>query len=164
MISIKRSLPVALTLSAAVVVGGSALAAAATTSATGNNGAPANLHYMQHMTKLVVVPGPGQKDPNDPPTPGAISSINVVLSQGKEKPGQGSLTCIADSRKKFLCSGVYTLPGGQIAISELVPGGDPWNGPGAITGGTGKYRDASGQILTTPINETDSHLVIQLEH
>ena len=89
---------------------------------------------------------------------GAQAVINLDLYQGGKKAGHVSLTCIADSRHQFLCSGVNTLPGGQIATSEVVPANDPFNAPGAITGGTGKYRDASGQLRTTPINGKDSNL------
>jgi hypothetical protein len=162
MVSLRRILPATIALSAAAVIAGSAVAATASDSSSQGAGDSTTLRFKQHMTDLVILPGPGQKDPNDPPTPGAQSVINVDLRKSGKPAGQLSLTCIADSRNKFLCHGVYTLPGGQISISELVPGNDPWNGPGAITGGTGKYRDATGQIRTSPINETDSNVVFQI--
>src|ERR1700712_1585989 len=143
MISARRILPITIALSTAVVVGGSTLAATASANSSGGNGESTTLRFQQRTTHLVVLPGPGQKNPNDPPTPGAQAVINLDLLKAGKKVGQDSLTCMADSRHQFLCSGVNTLPGGQIAISELVPSGDPFNAPGAITGGTGKYRHAT---------------------
>jgi hypothetical protein len=163
MISVKRGLSVAIALGATVVIGGSAVVATASASSTGSNGTSTNLRFLQRTTDLVILPGPGQKNPNDPPTPGAQSVINYELLKGGKKVGKTSLTCIADSHHHFLCSGVYSLPGGEIAVSEVVPENDPYNAPGAITGGTGKYRHVSGQIQTTPVNEQYANLVFQFD-
>jgi hypothetical protein len=71
--------------------------------------------------------------------------------------------------KKFAgtaqCVVTLSLPGGQIALQGLVTfTGDDLPEPFdiAVTGGTGDYRDASGQATVEELNDTDANLTLHL--
>ena len=56
-----------------------------------------------------------------------------------------------------------TLPGGTVELGGLFQLGEP-TGRIAITGGTGHYRAARGEVRTSIINETDVRVVFDFEH
>ena len=68
----------------------------------------------------------------------------------------------ADGSASYHCVGTNDLPGGQIATEGLVtygPGGEPKANPYSfsITGGTGRYRTARGEVS---IKETPEHILL----
>jgi hypothetical protein len=64
------------------------------------------------------------------------------------------------------CLVTFSLPGGQITTQALntVTNGQFTTGTqtGAITGGTGRYRDASGQFAVDVLSETEANITFFL--
>ncbi|HET6849627.1 MAG TPA: hypothetical protein VFH74_12255 [Gaiellales bacterium] len=79
--------------------------------------------------------------------------------------GFSSIVCQVVLGHKLQCAGVYHLPGGTLTGTALVPQSETSTAPVhvAITGGTGRYDQASGQGVSTPQSETVSHTVIDLD-
>ena len=86
------------------------------------------------------------------------------LLRGVTKVGEDGGVCTVtrveeDGGSTLLCSGSNSLPGGQITVSGLVSYGpdeefkkEPYFF--AITGGTGKYRNARGEVKITELGST----------
>ena len=61
----------------------------------------------------------------------------------------------------FQCLATLSLPEGQLTaqgLTTLNESGQPFTL--AITGGTGAYRTAHGQIRIAPVSETESHYTL----
>jgi hypothetical protein len=56
---------------------------------------------------------------------------------------------------EILCDAAYILPDGQITLQVLVPNPPPSTFAVAITGGTGAYRDASGEATVVTLSSGD---------
>lgn len=144
---------------AGVVVAGSGLAATAASPGPSNTHSDRTLTLYQRQLGLLFVPGPGQ-NPGGPYGPGAQLVGNFELRSGGihgPKVGQAISECILDSHTPVLalCHTVNVVPGGQISTSEIVPSGNPKNNTFSITGGTGKYRAATGQVNTSPLGDKE---------
>jgi hypothetical protein len=68
--------------------------------------------------------------------------------RGGTKIGTGTVTCVSvdPTAGNFDCQGSDVLPGGEIRESGRIVGGDPTHFHWAVTGGTGRYRGAGGQL------------------
>ena len=139
---------------ASVVVAGSGLAAGASSQGQGDTHSHRTLTLYQRQGGLQFIPGPlplGQGGTqlvgNFDLHSGAINGpiVGHVVSQ-----------CILDSSKStlVLCHSMNMVPGGLIATSGLFPKSNFFANPGAITGGTGTYRAATGQVTGTPLGDT----------
>ena len=66
---------------------------------------------------------------------------------------------------KLQCNGVYHLPGGTLTGTALIPASETSTAPVhiAITGGTGRYDQASGQAVVQPQSETVNRTVFDLD-
>ena len=87
------------------------------------------------------------------------------LYRNGEKVGEDGGTCtvtrIADSGATTLhCLGTNSLPGGQISVQGLAAPQEPFEL--AITGGTGRYRNARGQVFGENISPTEMSITIVL--
>jgi hypothetical protein len=146
---------------ASVVIVGSGVAANASSPGHDDTSHPRTLHLLQHQLGIVFVPVPGQ-DPNVR-GPGTQLIGNYELFAGKKMVGRADIGCILDSEAQALCTAVNQLQGGQISVAALVPLSNPFNNTSPITGGTGRYRGASGQVTSTPVSDVDSNLVFQFD-
>ena len=64
----------------------------------------------------------------------------------------------------LLCEVTFSLPGGDIetqALNTLTNGGFVGTQAGSITGGTGKYRHASGQLSIKFLSPTEATITFQ---
>jgi hypothetical protein len=87
------------------------------------------------------------------------------LYQGDRKVGKDGGTCTvvrfpAGGSATMYCAGTNSLPDGQITVAGLAAPGEPFEF--AITGGTGKYRDASGQVFGRNTSETTMEISLAL--
>jgi hypothetical protein len=154
---------------AGVIVAGSGLAATAASPGPSDTHSHPTLTLYQRQQGLLFVPGPGQK-PGGPYGPGAQLVGNFELRSGGihgPKVGQAVSECILDSSTPVLalCHTMNVVPVGQISTSEIVPTDGPKNITFPITGGTGKYRGATGQVNSTPLGDKEgrnSKLVFEL--
>jgi hypothetical protein len=94
----------------------------------------------------------------------AIFRSALKNADGK-RIGFSTVICEIVLGAKLQCNGVYHLPGGTLTGTALVPESETSTAPVhiAITGGTGRYDQASGQGVSTPQSETVSRTVIDLD-
>ena len=90
---------------------------------------------------------------------------SALKDAGGSRIGFSSIVCQLVLGGKLQCAGVYHLPGGTLTGTALVPADESSTAPVhvAITGGTGRYDQASGQGVSTPQSSTVSHTVIDLD-
>jgi hypothetical protein len=95
-----------------------------------------------------------------------VLQANDYDKAGGTQIGTGTVTCVAidATAGNFDCQGSDALPGGEIRESGRIVGSDPTHFHWAVTGGTGKYRGAGGQLDGTFIdaNLTQATLTFSL--
>jgi hypothetical protein len=103
---------------------------------------------------------------------GDVFVFNNHLFRGDKKVGEDGGACIVslvapDGASTIYCSGSNSLPGGQIATAGLVDYGpteevrqDPYSLP--ITGGTGKYRAARGEVTIKELSTKEFRLTFRV--
>jgi hypothetical protein len=86
------------------------------------------------------------------------------LLKGETEVGHQAGVCIVTSvaRAEAQCVATYVLPGGQITGQALIRLGDPAPYAGAITGGSGKYQGAEGEVRVQPVSGTTGILTFHL--
>ena len=94
------------------------------------------------------------------------------LVRGDRKIGEDGGWCIVsrltqEGANTWECHGVNSLPGGQITVQGIVTYGpdeeikaEPYQF--AITGGTGKYRDAGGTVQIKEVSSEELHLIFRI--
>jgi hypothetical protein len=102
--------------------------------------------------------------------PAGFSVDDVVifsndLYQGKRKIGEDGGTCTvvrfpAGGTATMQCTGTNRFADGQITVAGLAAPGEPFEL--AITGGTGKYRRASGQVVGRNTSDTEMEISLIL--
>jgi hypothetical protein len=112
-------------------------------------------------------------DAGDPDySQGDVFAFTNDLYHGDKKVGEDGGACTVtrlapDGASTVHCSGSNSLPGGQIATAGLIDYGpeeefkhDPYTLP--ITGGTGKYRKARGEVRITELSAHEFRLKFQV--
>lgn len=94
------------------------------------------------------------------------------LFQGDKRVGQDGGTCIltrltSEGASTVYCTGSNSLPGGQVTVSGLIDYGadeefkkDPYSL--AITGGTGRYRTARGEVTIKELSTKEFRLTLRI--
>jgi hypothetical protein len=87
------------------------------------------------------------------------------LLQGGTEVGHQSGVCTVTSvqRNEAQCNATYSLRGGQITAQALITLGSSAPYAGAITGGTGKYQGAEGEVIVQPVSATRGMLTFHLQ-
>ncbi len=90
---------------------------------------------------------------------------SALKNAAGKRIGFSSVICEIVLANTLQCDGVYHLPGGTLTGTALLPQSATSTAPVhiAITGGTGRYDEASGQGVSTPQNQTVSRTVIDLD-
>jgi Allene oxide cyclase barrel like domain len=151
---------IALTLAAA----GTTIAAASSAAAAGTHRAQ-TIHLVAKQTQanLLVLAAPGHG-----PVGNQFLTTDDVFRQGR-KVGDEVHVCqiMADLEQagaRFQCVATVSLPEGQLTAQGLATltetGSQPFTL--AITGGTGAYRTAHGQVQVAPVSETERHYTLTL--
>ena len=103
---------------------------------------------------------------------GDVIAFANDLFRGDKKVGEDGGVCTvtrvaADGASSVHCSGSNSLPGGQIAVAGLIDYGpdetykqDPYSLP--ITGGTGKYRAARGEVTIKELSTQEFRLTLRV--
>ncbi|HEV8451693.1 MAG TPA: hypothetical protein VGQ45_09685 [Gaiellales bacterium] len=91
--------------------------------------------------------------------------FSANLRHHGNKVGTLNAQCTLMLHGKLQCEGTFKLLGGTITGTALLPNNEPDGTTDhiAITGGTGTFRGASGQIDSTSINDNVSRDVIHLD-
>jgi len=90
------------------------------------------------------------------------------LTRHGKPAGEAHLSCTltrrAGTASTFQCSGVLALPAGQIAAqgAALLVDDQPIGFSLAVTGGTGAYRTAHGQLKTVELSSTERRITVEL--
>jgi hypothetical protein len=154
-----RRLHAVVALAVAVATGGAMAATAASDGGSHDEGG-----QVIHLTTKQVHQGFV-----DHGAPGFSTDDQFVFSndlyRNGAKVGEDGGTCtvtrIADSGATTLhCLGTNSLPGGQISVQGLAAPGEPFEL--AITGGTGRYRDARGQVFGENTSPTEMSIKVVL--
>ena len=150
------------------------LTAAGTTLAAAKG--PAKHHTQRQLTIYTVTPKDGLAVL--PGQPGALSlgdrvafSDDLFTSKGGRTLGFDGGACTvtrvtdaATGSGVLLCEVTFSLPGGDIetqALNTLTNGSFVGTQSGSITGGTGKYRHASGQLSIKFLSPTEATITFQ---
>jgi hypothetical protein len=89
-----------------------------------------------------------------------------LLQNGHLVGHQGAVcTTVSQVRNEAQCIATYSFRGGQITAQTLIILGSSTPYAAAITGGTGKYEGAEGQVHVRPVTPTNPNgiLTFQLE-
>jgi type II secretory pathway pseudopilin PulG len=87
------------------------------------------------------------------------------LLKGDTEVGHQAGVCTVTSvaRAEAQCVATYVFRGGQITGQALIHLGDPAPYAGAITGGSGKYQGAEGEVRVQPVSGTRGILTFHLQ-
>jgi hypothetical protein len=147
------------------------IVAAAVAAITLTSLSPASAHPKRHeftiTTKTIV------ETPIDPTKPPKLGDVNVITEDayvGDKKVGTSDLTCTLvrlDVAKHFFaaqCFDTTVLPGGQITSQGYVTSDQIEKVPfkQAITGGTGTYFGARGELTVDEAGDGPAHLTFSL--
>jgi allene oxide cyclase-like protein len=163
----------------AVLAAGCALALGGATLASGRDGNGSD-ESDSGQSFTVYAPTAADRIAFLPVTPGKFALGNrVVFSDDlfTEKGGSslgidgGVCTVVrvadaADQSGTLECHITFDLPDGQITTQELhtlTNGELKGTQPGAITGGTGKYRDAAGEVSVEFLSTTEANVTFLLD-
>jgi hypothetical protein len=88
-----------------------------------------------------------------------------LLDGGKQIGHEGAVcTTVSVERSEAQCIATFSFPDGEITVQGLVILGSkaPYSGP--ITGGSGKYQGAAGELHVTPISATEGIQTLRLKN
>jgi hypothetical protein len=91
------------------------------------------------------------------------------LSRNGERIGEDGGECVithveSETSQTANCVVTLSLPGGQITVQGLVTfTADQAPFTVAVTGGTGRYRDADGEATVETVSDTEDRLIIHLD-
>ena len=144
-------------------------AAGVTIAAASSSSADASKHRVQTIqlvakqtnATLLELAAPGHG-----PVGNQLLTTDDVYRQGR-KVGHDAAVCqfmadLGQAGGRFQCVATVSLPEGQLTVQGLPTltetGGQPFTL--AITGGTGAYRTAHGQLQVAPVSETEEHYTL----
>jgi hypothetical protein len=120
---------------------------------------PAVGGYFEQQTSATYTP-PGSRTPSaGPPQPGGRIELIGNLYQGdhlhhsKDLAGTDHTSCVFDSKTEPHCDAQAAFGGSMLLISSTGGDGD-FDSP--ITGGTGRFTGATGNVHNHPVEGTDN--------
>ena len=136
---------------------GSALAASAGTSVT----APQTIRLVARQVSVTLVPVPGQTGHRL--VPGDQLVFTDSLTRNGASYGHNAIHCVIVVAADTICAGAFTLPCGQLTIAGDVGSVNSHGSKAvAVTGGTGQYHSARGQLTVKDRSATVSVDTFQL--
>jgi allene oxide cyclase-like protein len=148
-----------------LAVAGVTVAAASSSSADASKHRSQTINLVAKRTgsTLLVLAEPGHG-----PVGNQFLSTDDVYRQGR-KVGDAAAVCqfmadLGQAGGRFQCLATLSLPEGQLTAQGLTTLNETGDQPFtlAITGGTGAYRTAHGQIRVAPVSEAESHYTLTI--
>jgi hypothetical protein len=103
-------------------------------------------------------------DPQGPSLGDEIVFSNKLLKGGNQVGHEGAVcTTVSLERQEAQCIATFWFRDGQITAQGLVSLGSKAPYALAITGGSGKYEGAEGELHVRPVSETQGILTLHLE-
>lgn len=142
---------------------GVTVAAASSSSADASRHRPQTINLVAKRTgsTLLVLAPTGHG-----PVGNQFLSTDDVYRQGR-RVGDDAAVCqfmadLGQAGGRFQCLATLSLPEGQVTAQGLLTQSEGGDQPFtlAITGGTGAYRTAHGQIRVAPVSETESRYTL----
>ena len=98
------------------------------------------------------------------PSTGDQQIITMDVFKGAKRVGESHVVCTVVRADVAQCDNVTSLPGGQIVATGLVTSAQEETSPftQAITGGTGAYRNAHGQLTVSEAGPEPATLTFEL--
>jgi len=98
------------------------------------------------------------------PSVGDQQIISMDVFKGDKRVGESHVVCTTVRAGIVQCDNVTSLPGGQIVATGLVTDAQEEQSPfiQAITGGTGAYRNAHGQLTVSEAGPEPATLTFQI--
>jgi hypothetical protein len=98
------------------------------------------------------------------PSAGDQQIISMDVFKGAKRVGESHVVCVTVRAGIVQCDNVTNLPGGQIVATGLVTDEQEEQSPfiQAITGGTGAYRNAHGQLTVSEAGPQPATLTFQI--
>jgi hypothetical protein len=153
-----RKLLIGMTGAAALCLAfGPVIAASAGTAVTGSQ----TIGLVARQVSAALVPVPGQT--GHQLVPGDQLVFTESLTRNGAGYGHDAIHCVIVTAADAICVGAFELPGGQLTIA-----GDAGNVNShgsktvAVTGGTGRYQGARGQLTVKDRSDTVSADTFQL--
>jgi hypothetical protein len=96
--------------------------------------------------------------------PGDMFIFSANLKRHGTRVGDLNAKCTLMLHNHLVCDGVFRLPGGTLT-GEAFQANSNSNGTTriAITGGTGAYRGASGEVVSIPVNNNINRDIFHLD-
>lgn len=155
-----RTAHLTLTLAAAAVAA-SGLGIAATSAGASTSPASAVLHLVEHRVQESQI----DLGKTGPSTGDELLLSGTLTGPGGKPAGDDSGLCtvtVFDQQRQFaICTVALRLAGGQLLVAgqESLSGTDQ---SFAVTGGTGAFRHARGQLVVHQINPTTRQVTVDL--
>lgn len=147
----------------ALVTASAAAVAAASLIATSGASADAGTTTMRfHAAPFTQTRLPAPPDPNDPIQVGDRLLWVTELSQGTAHVGSASHVCTAADQRWLDCVATIALPRGQVQLQTALDITSSDLPPIAVTGGSGCYRQARGQLVIAPNDDGSAEWTLQL--
>ena len=98
------------------------------------------------------------------PSTGDQQIITMDVFRGEKRVGESHVVCTVVRADIVQCDNITSLPGGQIAAMGVVTSAQEETSPfvQAITGGTGAYRNAHGQLTVSEAGPEPATLSFEL--
>jgi hypothetical protein len=148
-----------LAAAAAAAITATAMLGPAGAFAAPSQGRTTTIALVAHFTKASLV------DAGDPgPSAGDQQVVAGTLTKGNAKAGRFGFICeflTTGAHAAEECSGTGSLSGGTITVAGASRQSDTdhkW----AVVGGTGAYRNATGQALIHDVDDTTSNVTLEL--
>jgi hypothetical protein len=87
-----------------------------------------------------------------------------LLDGGKQIGHEGAVcTTVSVARNEAQCIATFSFPDGEITVQGLVILGSKAPYSGLITGGSGRYQGAAGELHVTPVSDTEGIQTLHLK-
>jgi hypothetical protein len=137
-----------------------AVTAAAVATAAPAKSSTLTLHLVEKDPSFKYIDNPPKGGKNTPPGMGDMFVFTSDMLKGGKKIGTLAATCTVTTGGKnavSTCTGVFSLPGGELSAVALVPLSSNTPQDISIVGGTGNFAGATGTLKTVSRGQNSNY-------